>query len=146
MQVLDGIVGWVTDDAVAGQLHELRHHKAVEYLHLSVHDLDRRRMRVTSDAGVDYALMLPRHTTLADGAVLLLDATRAIVVRAGAPQVLTLQAVNVAAALRLGFLAGHLHWKIDQRGDTITVHLEGDESDYLARIADLLDSGLVHRV
>jgi len=150
MQILDGIVGWDNGDAdndwVRGQLHELRHQHAVEYVHLDVGDLDRKRLRVTSDAGIDYAVVLPRDSTLADGAVLLLESDRAVVVRAGAPRTLTLRAGDLAAALRLGFLAGHLHWKSDQHSDTLVVHLEGPESDYTARIADLLASGGVERI
>lgn len=150
MRILDGIVGWDNADADNGwmreQLHELRHRQAVEYVHLDVGDLDRKRLRVTSDKGVDYAVVLPRETTLADGAVLLLEADHAVVVRAGAPQTLTLRAGDLAAALRLGFLAGHLHWKSDQDDDTLSVHLEGPESDYTARIADLLASGRVERI
>lgn len=146
MEVLDRIVGWAGDDAVADGLHDLRHRNAVEYVHLDIHDLDRRRLRVTSDAGRDYAVVLPRDTALADGAVLLLDDDRAVLVRAGAPQSMTLRAADLSAALRLGFLAGHLHWKADQHGDTLVVHLEGPESDYLARIADLLAAGGVERL
>lgn len=146
MEVLDRIVGWAGDDAVADGLHDLRHRNAVEYVHLDIHDLDRRRLRVTSDAGRDYAVVLPRDTALADGAVLLLDDDRAVLVRAGAPQTMTLRAADLSAALRLGFLAGHLHWKADQQGDTLVVHLEGPESDYLARIADLLAAGGVERL
>jgi urease accessory protein len=142
-RILDGVVGWVSDAAVAARLHELRHRHAVEYVHLDVQDLDRRRLRVTSDAGTDYAVVLPRDAALADGAVLLLEAKRAVVVRAGAPQTMTLRADDVPAALRLGFLAGHLHWKTDQHEGTLVVHLEGPESDYAARIADLLASGRV---
>ncbi|WP_307786826.1 urease accessory protein UreE [Mycolicibacterium mengxianglii] len=143
LQILDGIVGWSTDDAIAGQLHELRHRQAVQYVHLDIHDLDRKRLRVTSDAGTDYAVVLPRDAALADGAVLLLESDRAVVVRAGAPRVLTLRATDVAAALRLGFLAGHLHWKVEQRDDILVVHLEAAEQDYTARIAELLNSGRV---
>jgi urease accessory protein len=146
MEVLDRIVGWAGDDAVADGLHDLRHRNAVEYVHLDIHDLDRRRLPVTSDAGRDYAVGLPRDTALADGAVLLLDDDRAVLVRAGAPQSMTLRAADLSAALRLGFLAGHLHWKADQHGDTLVVHLEGPESDYLARIADLLAAGGVERL
>ncbi|CAN5711458.1 urease accessory protein UreE [soil metagenome] len=146
LRVLDEIVGWATDDAVADQLHELRHHNAVEYLHLDVHDLGRKRLRVTSDAGTDYAVVLPRSSTLADGAVLLLQADRAVVVRAGAPQTLTLRATDRGAALRLGYLAGHLHWKVTQDDDLLVVHLEGPESDYTARIAELLASGRIESV
>jgi urease accessory protein len=141
LRILDGIVGWATDAAVADRLHELRHRHAVEYLHLNVYDLERKRLRVTSDAGTDYAVVLPRGGALADGAVLLLEADRAVVVRAGAPQTLTLRATDRAAALRLGFLAGHLHWKVTQHDDTLVVHLQGPESDYLSRIADLLAGG-----
>jgi urease accessory protein len=146
MRILDGIVGWAGDDTVDDRLHELRHQQAVEYVHLDIHDLERKRLRVTSDAGTDYAVVLPRDSALADGAVLLLDADRAVVVRAGAPRTVTLRALDLAAALRLGFLAGHLHWKTDQHDDTLVVHLEGDETDYTARIADLLSSGRVERV
>lgn len=144
--MLEGILGWDHDDGIAARLHELRHQQAVEYVHLDVHDLDRKRLRVTSDAGTDYAVVVARDTTLADGAVLLLDADRAVVVRAGAPQTLTLRPLDLGAALRLGFLAGHLHWKSDQHDDTLVVHLEGPEPDYTARIAELLDSGRVERV
>ena len=147
LPILDGIVGWVTDQAVADRLHELRHHPdlehAVEYLHLDVHDLNRKRLRATSDAGTDYAIVLQRDSALADGAVLLLETDRAVVVRAGARRTMTLRANDIGAALRLGFLAGHLHWKVDQRDDTVVVHLEGPESDYISRIVELLDSGRV---
>ena len=147
LRILDGIVGWVTDQAVADRLHELRHHPdlehAVEYLHLDVHDLNRKRLRATSDAGTDYAIVLQRDSALADGAVLLLETDRAVVVRAGARRTMALRANDIGAALRLGFLAGHLHWKVDQRDDTVVVHLEGPESDYISRIVELLDSGRV---
>jgi urease accessory protein len=142
-RILDGIVGWAADPAVAARLHELRHRHAVEYVHLDVGDLDRKRLRVTSDAGTDYAVALPRDAALADGAVLLLDADRAVVVRAGALQTMTLRATDVPAALRLGFLAGHLHWKVDQDADTLVVHLRAPHDEYTARITDLLASGQV---
>jgi len=143
VRMLDGIVGWVTDQAVADRLHELRHHHTVEYLHLDVHDLDRKRLRATSDVGTDYAIVLPRGSALADGAVLLLEPDRAVVVRSGAPRAMTLRAKDIGAALRLGFLAGHLHWKVDQHDDTVVVHLEGPRADYTSRIVELLESGRV---
>ncbi|CAN5571833.1 urease accessory protein UreE [soil metagenome] len=146
-RILEGIVGWATDETVADQLHGLRHDHAVEYVHLGVHDLDRTRLRVTSDAGNDYAVILPRGSALADGAVLLLESDRAVVVRAGAARTLTLRATDVAAALRLGFLAGHLHWKVTQDDTaTLVVHLQGPESDYLDRITELTAGGRVEIV
>jgi urease accessory protein len=143
LRILDRIVGWAADADIAGQLDELRHHGAVEQVHLDAANLNRRRLRVRSDAGAEYAVALPRDAVLADGAVLLLEPDRAVVVRAGAPQTMTLRPADTAAALRLGFLAGHLHWKIDQRGEVLVVHLDGPEREYTARIADLLHSGRV---
>jgi urease accessory protein len=147
LRILDAIVGWVTDHEVADRLHELRHdpdlEHAVEYLHLDVHDLDRKRLRATSDAGTDYAIVLPRDSALADGAVLLLEPDRAVVVLAGAPRTMTLRANDIGAALRLGFLVGQLHWKADQCDESVVVHLEGPESDYTSRIVELLQSGRV---
>lgn len=143
--VVEEITGWDDDPAIAARLHALEHRHAVEYVHLAITDLDRSRLRVTSDAGVEYAVALPRGTGLADGAVLVLDDDRAVVVRAGTARTLALRAVDVAAALRLGFLAGHLHWKVDQLGDRLLVHLQGPEAEYTARIADLLASGRVER-
>ncbi len=141
--ILDGIIGWASDPAIAERLHELSHRERVEYVDLDVHDLDRTRLRITSDAGTDYAVIVARGSALADGAVLLLETDRAVVVRAGAPRTLTLRATDLAAALRLGFLAGHLHWKVTQDDHTLVVHLEGPESDYTSRIADLLAAGRI---
>jgi hypothetical protein len=87
--------------AVADRLHELRHHPelehAVEYLYLDIHDLDRKRLRATSDVGTDYAIVLPRDSALADGAVLLLESDRGVVVCAGAPRTITLWYWNLIA-------------------------------------------------
>jgi len=144
--IIDTIIGWSDDASVAARLHELAHRGAVDYVHIDAHDLERKRLRVTSASGVDYAVVLPRHQQLADGAVLVLEHDRAVVVRAGAPQYLRLRANDTSAALRLGFLAGHLHWKVDQRGDTLVVHLDGPPQDCTARIADLLATGQVEPV
>jgi len=143
--VVEAIAGWEDDPAIAARLHVLAHRNAVEYVHLAIADLDRGRLRVTSDAGVDYAVALPRGTGLADGAILVLDDDRAVVIRAGTARTLTLRALDAAAALRLGFLAGHLHWKVDQLDDRLLVHLQGPEAEYTARIAELLASGRVER-
>jgi hypothetical protein len=67
LRILDGIVGWVTD------------------------------RRATSDAGTDYAIVLPRDSALADGAVLLLESDRGVVVCAGAPRTITLWYWNLIA-------------------------------------------------
>src|ERR1700682_5890624 len=63
--------------AVADRLHELRHHPelehAVEYLYLDVHDLARKQLRATSDAGTDYDIVVAPARAPAEGAVWLLE-------------------------------------------------------------------------
>ncbi|MBY6412017.1 urease accessory protein UreE [Rhodococcus sp. BP-252] len=144
--VIEEIVGHELESDIATVLHELRHGHRVEYVHLDPADLDRSRLRVTSDAGVDYAIALPRDKRLVDGAVLLMNDSGAVVVRAGQPREMVLHATDAASALRLGFLAGHLHWKAAMVDATMTVTLEGPESDYRARIEDLLASGGVEQI
>ncbi|MBM7279282.1 urease accessory protein UreE [Gordonia rubripertincta] len=140
-RLLDTVIGHESDAELADILHELRHHRAVDHVHLEPADLDRRRLRVTSADGVDYALALPRGTTLRDGSVLSLDTDGAVVVRAGAPIRLRMRAHTIPAAIRVGFLAGHLHWKCDQDGDTLDVLVDGVTGDYLARVRTLIESG-----
>ncbi|WP_299560638.1 urease accessory protein UreE [uncultured Mycolicibacterium sp.] len=142
-RILDGIVGWATEAAVTDALHRLRHTGTVETIHLAAADLQRRRLRVVSDAGTDYAIALPRGSALADGAVLLLEPDRAVLVRAGTPRRMALRSNEIAAAIRLGLVAGHLHWKCDQHGDTLVVHLDGPEEQYRKPIAGLLADGRI---
>ncbi|WP_072802436.1 urease accessory protein UreE [Rhodococcoides yunnanense] len=144
--VVDEIVGHELEAVVAEQLHALRHLRSVEYVHLDAADLERSRLRVRSDAGHDYAVALDRDKRLVDGAVLVLDESRAVVVRAGAARTLTLRASDASSAMQLGFLAGHLHWKAAMTGSTMTVVLEGPESDYRARIAELVDTGAIEQI
>ena len=59
MLKLQGIVGHVNDAAIAAKLHELRHHGGIEYLVLAPADVKRKRLRVTTDAGTDCAIVAP---------------------------------------------------------------------------------------
>ncbi|WOP19934.1 hypothetical protein [Raineyella sp. LH-20] len=139
-RLLCSILGHETEAEIAAALHHLRHHGAVEYLRLTAPDLERRRLRVRSDGGTEYAIVLPRDQALTDGAVLALDDHGAVVVRAGTRRTLTFRATTVQSGLRLGFLAGHLHWASSFDGDQVTVTVEGADSDYLDRVADLIAS------
>lgn len=116
MQRLHGIIGDRRDPEIARLLHQVEHEGGVEILHVPEADLARGRLRAATDRGTDCALSLDRDERLFDGAVLLLDRNRAIVVRAGAPQTLRFRAADRAAALRLGFMAGHLHWRVRFEG------------------------------
>ena len=86
-------------------------------------------------------IILGRDQRLAHGAVLLLEPERAVIVRLSEPVWLCVQARDVPAAIELGYLAGNMHWKVRFEGETLSILLEGDGSQYRARLAELLDSG-----
>ncbi|WP_432522318.1 urease accessory protein UreE [Kineococcus sp. SYSU DK006] len=131
----------------AAQLHALSHRGAVDEVEVAEEDLPRRRLRLTSRAGTTYALSLPRGARLADGSVLRLDGEGAVVVRTRAAGRLRLRPLDPGAALRLGFLAGHLHWVVeladDPDGGDLEVVLQAPVEEYLARLPELLDAGRV---
>ena len=60
------------------------HARRVEYYHLGSDDILRRRLRVKTDKGNEFAIALSRQEKLFDGVVLLLDGNRAVIVRANA--------------------------------------------------------------
>jgi urease accessory protein len=140
---LHGIIGSVSDASIARRLHTLEHRDAVEILYVPDADAGRHRLRLTTDRGTDCALSLERGETLADGAVVLMEPAWAIVVRIGAPKTLRLRPDGIEAALRLGWNAGNLHWRVTIRDRDLVVALDGPEPDYLARIRPLLEAGAV---
>jgi urease accessory protein len=139
------LVGLASDADVGERLHALSHAGQVEYVILNRADMSRHRLRVTTDQGTECAIALPRSEKLANGAVLLLEAERAIVVRMQEEDWLDIAAVDDAAALELGYLAGNMHWRVRFDGAVLKIALEGPEASYLARLAPLLDSGRIRR-
>lgn len=138
------LVGRASDPALAERLHELEHLDRVETVRLGGPDMARRRQQVRSDRGTELALMLDRDSAgLEHGAVLWLDATRAVVVALDRPQWLVLEAPNAARALELGYFAGNMHWKVRFDGDRLGISLEGPRADYLQRIAHLIDGAAI---
>src|ERR1700722_10322611 len=79
---IDRVIGSRVDAAISERLHYLEHAGRVEILTLPAAEMARRRLRAATQAGTDLAIALPREQKLYDGAVLLLDEHRAIVVRA----------------------------------------------------------------
>ncbi len=139
------LVGVASDEDVGERLHALSHAGQVEYVTLGRADMSRHRLRVVTDRGTECAIALPRSEKLANGAVLLLEAERAIVVRMQEEDWLNIAAVDDAAALELGYLAGNMHWRVRFDGPVLKIALEGPEASYLARLAPLLDSGRIRR-
>ena len=143
MLYLTEIVARTADTGIAERLHALEHDGGLERLVLPERDAQRRRLRATTDRGTDCAIALPRTAQLRDGDVLLLEPDRAIVVRLGVERWLRLQPRDAAAAMRLGYHAGNLHWRVRFDGGCLLVALDGPREDYLARLAELLSAGEV---
>ena len=147
-EVVDGvaklirtIAAYATDAVVAEQLHTLSHKDAIEYVVIQREDTLRHRLRVYSDKGTECLVALPRDEQLADGAVLLLEADRAIVIRMAEEQWLVLRPADMSSAVELGYFAGNLHWRVRFDGPVLCIALEGPEQDYLDRLQLFLQSG-----
>ena len=143
MLKLTGIVGMACDAGLDATLHDLAHEGLIETIVLDRRDMLRKRLRTVTDKGTDCAIALPRTTTMDDGAVLLLEARRAIVVRASVETWLIVRPADAAAALELGYHAGNLHWRVAFRGPLLAIALEGPREDYLARLENFLADGRI---
>jgi urease accessory protein len=143
MLKIDHILGFATEPAVAEALHDLEHRGAVEYLVLSPADTQRHRLRALTDRGTECAIALPRAQQLANGAVLLLEGGRAIVVRMSQIEWLALEPRDAAAALELGYCAGNMHWKVEFAGARLRIALQGPADSYLERLGHLTRDGRV---
>lgn len=143
MLLLTEIVGHRDEPAIHHRLHAVEHLGGVETLSLPAADMARRRVRGVTDAGTDCAIAIARDRNLTDGAVLLLEADRAIVVRAEIERWLRLVPRSAGDAIQLGYQAGNLHWRVRFSGADLLVALEGPAERYLARVRPLVEAGRV---
>ena len=137
------IVGHSSEVALAQRLHDLGHAGKVEYVTISHNDLARKRLRVTTDRGTECAIALARHVVLEHGAILELSETRAIIVELQELPWLCFQAIDDGAALRLGFLAGHHHWRVRFEGNRLFVAMDAPLETYTNRLENEITSGRV---
>ena len=100
----------------------------------------------TTDRGTDCAVSLDRDEELVDGALLFIAPERAIIARFGEQEIWRLRAVDQAAALKLGWNAGNLHWRVRFEGDCLAVLLDAPLHTYRARIMPLLEAGEVEEL
>ncbi|MCA1394960.1 urease accessory protein UreE [Bradyrhizobium sp. BRP56] len=137
---IECVLGSRVEPKLSEQLHRLDHRGAVDVVHVPVVDLARRRLLITTRGGEELAIALPRHQRLFDGAVLLLEEERAIVVRAATERWLRLEPRCLSDAIELGYQVGNLHWRVRFEGQVLLVALEGRPEDYLARLEGLIES------
>jgi urease accessory protein len=145
MVQLTSIIGFRDDSDVAERLHVLGHQDRVEEIVLAREDLARRRLRAVTSKGAECLISLPRQQRLKDGAVLLLEEARAIVVRARPERWITFEPADAAAALELGYFAGNMHWRVRFDGGRLGIGVEEDKSFYLARLGPLLAARRIAR-
>ncbi len=143
---INSVLGNSRDPAYEEILHRLRHEGRAEYVTIGESDLARRRLRVHTDKGTECAIALPRSKRLEHGALLELSERRAIVVELQELPWLMLEARDSAAALELGFLAGHHHWRVKFSGARMNVALDDSLESYLARLRAHIADGSVRVV
>ncbi len=141
--LVSSIVGSRLDHDLGHRLHHMEHDGQVETARIETRDMARRRLRTVTDRGTACLIALPRSEQLFDGAVLLLEPDRAIVVRALEQAWLRLRPASLPDALILGYAAGNLHWKVRFTEGDIEVALEGPRAAYLDRVRDLIAEGRV---
>ncbi len=137
---IDHVVGSRLESAFSEEIHRLEHRGAVDEVNIPVADLARRRLLATTRAGEELAIALPRHQKLFDGAILLIDGERAIVVRAATERWMRLEPRSISDAIELGYHAGNLHWRVRFQGEALFVALEGRPEDYTARLEEMISA------
>lgn len=141
--LISTLVGSRLDHDLGHRLHHMEHDGTVETVRLETRDMTRRRLRVVTDRGTACLIALPRSEQLFDGAILLLEPGRAIVVRALEQAWLRLRPASLPDALQLGYAAGNLHWKVRFDAGDVEVALEAPRQAYLDRVRDLIAEGRV---
>jgi urease accessory protein len=140
---IDRVLGSRLERAFSEEIHRLEHRGAVDVVNIPPGDLARSRLLTTTRGGEELAIALPQHQKLFDGAILLIDGERAIVVSAATERWMRLEPRSISDAIELGYHAGNLHWRVRFLGEALFVALEGRPEDYTARLGEMISS---HRV
>ncbi|MGB6948575.1 MAG: urease accessory protein UreE [Methyloceanibacter sp.] len=137
------ILGTASEPALADRLHHLAHSDRVEVLIVDRDDALRRRLRGKTDKGTDIAIALERGDQLDDGAVLLLDDARAVVLRVTQERWLRIKPRDADAALDAGYCAGNNHWRVRFEPGALLVAMQGPAEHYFSRLDHLLKAGKI---
>jgi urease accessory protein len=135
---INHVLGSRLEPAFSERLLRLEHHNAVDVVQLSDSELEQQRFLATTRHGQELAIALPRYQRLFDGAVLLLDDTHAIVVRAANRRWLRLEPRSLSDAIELGYQVGNLHWRVRFEGEALLVAIEGRPENYAVRLGELI--------
>jgi urease accessory protein len=134
---INHILGSRLEPVFSGKISRLQHQNAVDEVELSGAELDRFEFLAKTRGGQELAIALPRHQRLFDGAVLLLDDVRAIVVRTAGQRWLRLEPRSIGDAIELGYQIGNLGWRVRFEGEVLFVAIEGRVENYVVRLGEL---------
>ena len=134
---INHILGSRLEPVFSGKISRLQHQNAVDEVELSGAELDRLEFRAKTRGGQELAIALPRHQRLFDGAVLLLDDVKAIVVRTAGQRWLRLEPRSIGDAIELGYQIGNLGWRVRFEGEVLFVAIEGRVENYVVRLGEL---------
>ena len=143
---INQVLGHSHDAKISGLLHDLSHHNKVEYIVLDHTNLQRRRFRAQTDQGTDCAISISRDNKLSNGAVLLLERDRAIVVKMATTEWLSLKPKDLSTAIELGYFAGNMHWRVKFAQERLDIALEGPTEMYLDRLKDFFTQHKITRI
>jgi urease accessory protein len=134
---INHVLGSRLEPALSERILRLQHQNAVDEVELSGTELERNQFMTTTRGGQQLAIALPRHQRLFDGAVLLLDDVRAIVVRTAGQRWLRLEPRSISDAIELGYHVGNLGWRVRFEGEILFVAIEGRAENYVVRLGEL---------
>jgi urease accessory protein len=135
---INHVLGSRLEPSFSEKIHRLEHRNAVDELRLSGAELERRQLVTTTEGGQELAIALPHHQRLFDGAVLLLDDARAIVVRMSGQRWLRLEPRSLRDAIELGYHIGNLGWRVRFEGEVLFVAVQGRVENYVVRLGELI--------
>ena len=130
------VLGSRLEPSFSERIHRLELHNAVDEVWLSAGAFEQRELRATTRGGAELVIALPRHEKLFDGAVLLLDDIRAIVVRETGQRRLRLQPRSISDAIELGYQIGNLGWPVHLEGEVLFVTMQGRPENYVVRLGE----------
>lgn len=140
---INQVLGHSHDSNLSSQIHDLLHDNKVEYIILDHANLQRRRFRAQTDQGTDCAVTISRDNKLSNGAVLLLEKDRAIIVKMAEDQWLSLLPKNISSAIELGYFAGNMHWRVKFENEHLNIALESPKELYLDRLKDFFNQNKI---
>ena len=134
---INHVLGSRLDPAFSERILRLQHQNAVDEVELSSAELERNHFLTATRGGQELAITLPRHQRLFDGAVLLLDDRRAVVVRGVGQRWLRLEPRSIRDAIELGYHVSKLGWRVRFEGEALFVAIEGRTENYVVRLGEL---------